>query len=133
MGEYVISNLSKIQRTARIATNTSKYDHITPVLKELKWLPVVTQLKFRNVIVACKCLKFRLSKYLSSQFIKRGEISRCATRSSPMLNIPLFMTANGQRTFYLTIILRARMGSESIAHEPEGRRARRIIVLVKSN
>ena len=43
---------------------------------------------------------------------------------------------------YLTIILRARMGSESIAHEAAGRilgidseamRARGIIVLVKSN
>ena len=42
---------------------------------------------------------------------------------------------------YLTIIPRARMGSESIAHEAEGRmaidseamRARGMIVLVKSN
>ena len=42
---------------------------------------------------------------------------------------------------YLTIIIRARMGYESIAHEAEGRmaidseamRARGIIVLVKSN
>ena len=55
---------------------------------------------------------------------------------------------SGYRTFfnitdsiYSTIIPRARMGSESIAHEAEGRmaidseamRARGIIVLVKSN
>ena len=41
-----------------------------------------------------------------------------------------------QESHYLTIIPRARMGSESIAHEAidsEAMRARGIIVLVKSN
>ena len=40
-----ICRLQSIQNfAARIATGTRKYDHITPVLKELKWLPVATQL-----------------------------------------------------------------------------------------
>ena len=38
--------------------------------------------------------------YLISQFIKKGDISKCNTRSSQKLNIPLFRTALGQRTFY---------------------------------
>ena len=40
------SNISKLQSiqnfAARIATSTRKYAHITPVLKQLKWLPVAT-------------------------------------------------------------------------------------------
>ena len=48
------SNISKLQSiqnvAARIATSTRKYEHMTPVLKELKWLPVATQLYFRNAI-----------------------------------------------------------------------------------
>ena len=48
------SNISKLQSiqnfAARIATSTHKYDHITSVLKELKWLPVAIQLYFRNAI-----------------------------------------------------------------------------------
>ena len=98
------SNISKLQGiqnfAARIATGTRKYDHITPVLKELKWLPVATQLYFRSAIMAFKCLTSRVPEYLTSQFSKRGEISGRATRSSQMLNIPLFKTASGQRTFY---------------------------------
>lgn len=98
------SNINKLQGiqnfAARIATSTHKYDHITPVLKELKWLPVVTQLYFRSAIMAYKCLTSRVPEYLSSQFSKRGEISGRATRSSQMLNIPLFKSASGQRTFY---------------------------------
>ena len=104
MGEYIKSNISKLQGiqnfAARIATGTRKYDHITPVLKELKWLPVATQLYFRSAIMAFKCLTSRVPEYLTSQFSKRGEISGRATRSSQMLNIPLFKTASGQRTFY---------------------------------
>ena len=72
----------------------------SPVLKELKWLPVATQLYFRSAIMAFKCLSSRVPEYLSSQFSKRGEISGRATRSSQMLNIPLFKSASGQRTFY---------------------------------
>lgn len=98
------SNINKLQGiqnfAARIATSTHKYDHITPVLKELKWLPVATQLYFRSAIMAYKCLTSRVPEYLSSQFSKRGEISGRATRSSQMLNIPLFKSASGQRTFY---------------------------------
>ena len=43
-------------------------------------------------------------EYLSSQLIKWGEISGRATRSSQMLNIPLFKSASGQRTFYYRIV-----------------------------
>jgi len=38
--------------------------------------------------------------YLTSIFIKRADISTRTTRSSQQLNIPLFRTATGQRTFY---------------------------------
>ena len=39
-------------------------------------------------------------EYLFSQFIKQGEISGRATRSSQMLNIPLFKSASGQTLNY---------------------------------
>ena len=39
-------------------------------------------------------------EYLSSKFLKRAEVSGRSTRISQLLNIPLFKTASGQRTFY---------------------------------
>ena len=48
--------------------------------------------------------QFRVLEYLFSQFITRGEIGRRATRSSQMLNFPLFKSASGQRTFYYRIV-----------------------------
>ena len=47
-----------------------------------------------------KCMTGCAPDYLVSQFIKRGDISKRNTRSSQQLNIPLFRTASGQRTFY---------------------------------
>ena len=61
-------------------------------------------LHFRNSIMAFKCLTSHMPEYLSSQFIKQEEISGRATRSSQMLNIPLFKTFSGQRTFYYRIV-----------------------------
>ena len=61
-------------------------------------------LYFRNSIMAFKCLTSHMPEYLSSQFIKRKEISGCTTRSSQMLNIPFFKTVSGQRTFYYRIV-----------------------------
>ena len=51
----------------------------------------------------------------------------------------IFLAFDGKHDCYLTVIPRARMGSESIAHEAEwaigseAMRVRGIIVLVKSN
>ena len=54
--------------------------------------------------MAFKCQTSCVPEYLSSQFIKRGDFSGRATRDSQMLNIPLFKTASGQRTFYYRIV-----------------------------
>ena len=91
-----VSKLQSIQNfAARIVTRTPKCDHITPVLKELKLLPVQC-----NAAMAFKCLSSRVAGYLSSQFIKRGEINSRTTKSSQMLNISFLKSASGQRTFY---------------------------------
>jgi len=45
-----LANLNKLQRVqntaARIVTSTSKYEHITPVLADLHWLPVAARIDF---------------------------------------------------------------------------------------
>ena len=54
-------NIAKLQTVqnfaARIVTGTRKYDHITPVLQQLKWLPVSYTLRYKDVVMAFKCLK----------------------------------------------------------------------------
>ena len=53
-----ISKLQKVQNFAgRIITGKRKFDHITPVLRELRWLPVTSFLKYMIAILAFKCVK----------------------------------------------------------------------------
>ena len=76
----------------RIVSGAKKYDHVTPLLKSLSWLPVKDQLYYRQAIMAVKCMTGQAPEYLTSQFITREQVSERITRSSQELNIPLFRT-----------------------------------------
>ena len=99
------NKLQAVQNFAcRIVSGARKYDHITPIRKELNWLPVANQLYYRSAIMAFKCMTGHTPEYLSSKFLKRAEVSGRSTRNSQLLNIPLFKTASGQTTFYYRIV-----------------------------
>ena len=75
--------------------------HVTPTLKSLNWLPVKDQLYFRDAVLAFKCMSELAPAYLSDELITRSIFkSDRETRNSQMLNIPLFRSATGQKTFH---------------------------------
>ena len=96
-----IDKLQLVQKFAcRIVHGIRKYDHVTPELKHLRWLPVSSQVYYRNAILAFKCMNGPAPEYLSNFFTKCCDVNRYPTRNSQLLNVPLFKTASGQRTFY---------------------------------
>ena len=101
-------NLNRIQAVqnfaARIVSNSRKYDHISPILKDLKWLPVRQQLYYRHAIMAFKCMTGCAPDSLFCRYIQRASITKRTTRNSQMLHIPLYRTATGQRTFYFRTV-----------------------------
>ena len=61
-----ISKLQKVQNAAaRIVTKSRKYDHITPVLKSLHWLPIRQRIDFKVMTICFKCLHGLAPQYLS--------------------------------------------------------------------
>ena len=36
--------------------NVGKYDHVSPVLKELGWLPIKEYLQYRDAVLVHKCM-----------------------------------------------------------------------------
>ena len=92
------SNIAKLQAVqnfaCRIVSGSKKYDHVTPVLRQLYWLPVKQHMSYRNSIMNGLVRGI----YLTSLLSKRK------TRNSQLLNIPLFKTATGQRTFYYRMV-----------------------------
>ena len=104
-----ISKLQKVQNFAcRIITGKRKFDHITPVtvLRELRWLPVTSFLKYTLGVSAFKCVKGLAPSYLCHRFKTRADVHDRNTRYKNNLNIPAYKTASGQRTFlYRTMSL----------------------------
>ena len=96
-----VKKLQLLQNFAtRIVANKRKYDHVTPILRSLNWLPVKDQLYFRDAVLAFKCMSELAPAYLSDELITRSIVGNRETRNSQMLNIPLFRSATGQKTFH---------------------------------
>jgi hypothetical protein len=62
----VIRKLQVIQNNAaRIVTRSKKYDHVTPLLKRLHWLPVNFRIQYKLCLMTFKCLHEMAPAYLS--------------------------------------------------------------------
>ena len=69
----VLRKLQSVQNAAaRLITNTRKFDHITPVSRDLHWLPVRQQIVFKTALLVYKCLRgrafFHRQKWSSYRF-----------------------------------------------------------------
>jgi hypothetical protein len=97
------SNIKKLQAVqnfaCRIIANGKKFDHITPILKDIGWLPVKEHLLFKDLVMIYKCINSLAPTYLCDLFLKRKELNNRATRNNEALHIPLFSTTTGQRSF----------------------------------
>ena len=64
-----LSQTAQLQRVqnnaARLITRTNKHDHITPVLKELHWLPVESRIAFKMLVMTFKCMNDLAPSYLT--------------------------------------------------------------------
>ena len=96
-----INKLQSIQNFAsKIVTNSRKFDHVTPLLRQLNWLPVKQLLYYRDSVLTYKCFKGLSPKHLVDKFTKRSSINATLhTRKRDLLQITLYRTATGQRTF----------------------------------
>ena len=97
-------NIYKLQLlqnfAARIVTGTNKFNHISPALKELGWLPVADLLHLRDVAMVYKCLNGLTPTYLSSKLVKRSSIHSHHTRQEDHIHIPYCRTTTAQQSFF---------------------------------
>ena len=94
-------NIKKVQLIQNYAArvivgNISKHDHVSPLLKELDWLPIKEHLQYRDTVLMYKCMYNQAPSYLSQMFTKRNQIHYRETRNQNELDIPKYRTATGQ-------------------------------------
>ena len=77
-----IGKLQRVQNAAaRLFTSCKKYDHITPVLRELHWLPVKYRINFKILLLTFKALHGIAPSYISD-LIKVKHNTRYSLRSN---------------------------------------------------
>ena len=68
--KHLLERLQRVQNTAaRMITKTRKYDHITPVLKELHWLPIEERIEYKIILITFKALNDLAPKYISELLV----------------------------------------------------------------
>ena len=74
---------------AKLVVRARKYDHVTPILIELHWLPVFYRIRFKILLLTYKCLHGEGPEYLCNLLHPVNERSRSLRSSSMnMLQVP---------------------------------------------
>ena len=104
VGEGLLQKLQRVQNAAaRLVTDTRKYEHITPVLRALHWLPVRQRIVFKVAMLVYKCLHNLAPPYLADDLLPLESMPgrrRLRSVSNMELFIPRTRTVSfGPRAF----------------------------------
>ena len=98
---YLLDKLQlALNSAARILSRTSKYDHITPVLQTLHWLPIRQRIEFKILLQTWKILHGVAPCYLNE--LVRSYVPQRNLRSSNRLLLETQKTrvTYGNRAFF---------------------------------
>ncbi len=69
-GGFSASSINKLQivqnAAARVLTRSRKYDHITPILQSLHWLPIKFRISYKILLLAYKAINDLAPAYLTN-------------------------------------------------------------------
>ena len=99
--KHVTDRLQLVQNSsARLVTLTRKHDHITPILKDLHWLPVEYRIKFKILLLTFKALHGLSPTYLQDLISIRKPPRNLRSSSSMLLSSKSYnLKSYGLRSF----------------------------------
>ena len=98
-------SLNKLQllqnSAARVVSKTRKYEHITPVLKALHWLPVIQRIDYKVLILVFKALNGLSPGYITDMLMEYTPSRTLRSQDSNLLVVPRTrLKSAGQRSFH---------------------------------
>jgi len=84
---------------ARVLTRTRKYDHISPVLRSLHWIPVAQRIDFKTVLLVNKSLHGLAPKYTIDMLEPYKPTQTLRTSGRGLLQVPRGRTKQGEAAF----------------------------------
>ena len=100
MTDELFQRLQGIQNAAaRLVTGTRRCEHMTPVLRQLHWLPVRQRVEFKLALLMHKSLLGQLPPYLADDCQLIADSGRRTLRSSNTANTATFAVRRTYTTF----------------------------------
>ena len=84
---------------ARVLTKTKKFEHITPILRSLHWLPVCQRIEFKVLLIVYKSLNGLGPKYISDLLLHYIPARPLRSAGTSLLNTPRVKTKHGESAF----------------------------------
>ena len=99
--EYHLDQLQRCQNSAaRVVSLTRKHDHISPVLRDLHWLPVRKRIDFKILLITYKCIHGEAPHYLEELLVQYKPVRCLRSQNQHLLEVPKRRLENfGGRAF----------------------------------
>ena len=80
------NKLQRIQNSAaRLITRTKRREHITPILKQLHWLPVKSRINYKILLLTYQCLNGTAPSYLQDLILQYTPTRNLRSNSKSLL------------------------------------------------
>jgi hypothetical protein len=102
--QHLIRRLQSVMNAAaRLIHSASRYQHITPLLRQLHWLKAQERINFKLAVLAFKCLHGMAPPYLAEEFVRPADFEaprRLRSASSLLLVVRrTHLSTVGDRAF----------------------------------
>ncbi len=85
---------------ARVLTRSRKYDHITPILQSLHWLPIKFRISYKILLLAYNALNDLAPAYLTNLLSRYNPTRSLRSQNSGLLVVPrIAKSTKGGRNF----------------------------------
>ena len=98
----LVSQIERVQNAAaKLVTKSKKFDHVSPILRNLHWLPIQDRIVFKNLLLIYKALNNKGPTYLKDLFTFHRPSLALRSKSDPLaLNVPMTkLKTYGDRAF----------------------------------
>jgi len=96
---------SVINAAARLVCSARKYEHITPLPRDLHWLPVRERIEFKLAVLVFRCLHGTTLPYLANELCRVAVIDArrrlCFASTSPLVTPSSRRSTIGDRAFFV--------------------------------
>ena len=101
VGKSLLQKLQSVQNAAaRLVTCSRKYDHVTPMLKDLHWLPIAERINFKILLSTFKSLHNLTPSYIQDLLVRYRPIRSLRSSSFQRLSRPNYnLMTYGARAF----------------------------------